>query len=163
MPLIQWIMLNLVDVQCRIESNSTLIASATLAAHVSCTIEGDSELTVVGNVLSGAACAITSNSSITCNATVRPKPTVVFDDSRNNLGATYAIVFPDVNVKKYKYVEINFTFKRRKYKKEFFSDKEIGVVVDRIRLQSNEERLPIISLKKIEGLHGKTYHLQEQG
>jgi hypothetical protein len=156
-------MLNLVDVQCRIESNSTLIATATLASAVSCDIEGDPALTVTAEVLSGAACTITSNSSMICNATVKPKQQPVFDDNVNNLGATYAIVYPDVNVKKYKYVEINFTFKRRKYKKEFFSDKEIGVVVDRIRLQSKEERLPIISLKKIEGLHGKTYHLQEQG
>lgn len=142
MPLIQWVILNLSEVGCFIQSNSALVA--------------------IASVKRKAQCLITSDSQLTCDAIVtpsaKPKPNPGFENDPNNLTGVYAILPNFFNEKKYRYVSIDFTFNGSTYHSEFYSDKEITVGIDKIKM-TTANRAPAVSLKKIEGLHGKTYNL----
>jgi len=164
MPLIQWILLNLEDNACLIESDSDCSGSASVIRSAACVIESAAQVTAIASASLSSKCSITSDSQVFCNGTVihKVKPKPAFEADPANLVGTYAIVPDFFGKKKYKYVQVDFTFKEATYHNEFYSAKEIFVDIAKISIETKETKLPIVSLKKIEGLHGKTHDLQKQ-
>jgi hypothetical protein len=164
MPLIQWIMLNLVETSCFIESNSELTANGQVCASVSSLIESDSSVMAAATIIAAPSCLIESSSQVIANGSVihKTKPQPAFENDPANLPGVFAIV-PNFTLgkRKYKYVEIEFTFRDAKYRSEFYSGKEIAVAINQISMETANDA-PTVSLNMIEGLHGKTHNLQEQ-
>lgn len=138
MPLIQWIMLNLVETYCFIESESSLTCDATVADSNSCNITSTSSVIANANIQAGGGCEITSDSELICHATKKAKPTPGFENDPANLTGTYAIVPNFFGKKKYKYVHIDFSFRDDKYRNEFYSDKDIDIKINKVDLDIGE-------------------------
>ena len=144
MPLIQWILLNLEDAACHIEAGSILSGSAAATINASCEIIAGSEMLGTGVIAKQASCAIEAGSSCSGTATVhhRVRPQPAFENDRANLVGTYAIL-PNFGKKKYKYVHIDFIFNNAKYEKEFYTEKEISMAINEIKLNPPEVKKKI--------------------